>query len=269
MKKHINTLFGLSLALISIFILHSSSSNGRAFSANSGNTGAPGESTTCRTCHGSGFGANVSLLVKDVNGNPVTSYVPGNVYEIEFKVNSAGSPIRYGFQMVTLLNGNVPYNAWTNPSGNTRIASVGARTYAEHAGPSLSSTFKVDWTAPPIGTGNVRFFGGGVAANNNGRNSGDGGNTTVFTLAEGTSTSIAEYTEQSLKVYPNPVVNILNVELKESAQITLINLQGKTLQESELNSGTHQLNVEHYENGIYFIRIQTASKRSIERFIKS
>ena len=91
MKKTLLSLFGISIALIGLQVLLVSSSNGRAFIANSGNTGAPGESQTCRSCHGTGFSTTVTLVVSKDSalGNPVSSsYIPGDVYDAEFTVNA-------------------------------------------------------------------------------------------------------------------------------------------------------------------------------------
>lgn len=257
MKRSVLSIFGLSLTLIGIAIISASSSNGRAFAARQGNTGAPGEPTTCRSCHGVGFGTTVSLAVKDSQGNVVTSYVPGNVYTIDFSVNTtSGNPSRYGYQMVSLLSGNASYNAWSNPSGNTRIASASnGRSYAEHRGKSVSPNFSVDWTAPVAGSGTVRLYGGGAAVNNNGGTSGDGGNTISVTLTESLSTSIAKNDIQGLKVYPNPVRNQLNVELNESASIELYNVNGQLAKEYKISTGLKSIDVSDLERGVYLLRI--------------
>lgn len=264
MKKSVRISFLFILFGMASSLILSSSSNGRAFAANSGNTGAPGESQTCRSCHGTGFGATVNLVVKNSNGFPVTEYVPNTTYTVEASVNnSSGTPQRYGFQMVSLLSGNAAYNAWSNPSSNTRIANAGGRSYAEHAGKSVSNTFTADWTAPAAGSGTVSFYMGGAAVNNNGNTLGDGGNTTFFQLTEGQSTSVEENANNwKFSTYPNPVVDQLNVilegEKQGNVQILIRDAFGKKVLSEQRTMGGYgslSFDLSDFENGIYFLQI--------------
>lgn len=264
MKKSIFYTFSLILLGIGTSTLLSSSSNGRAFAANSGNTGAPGESQTCRSCHGTGFGTTVQIVVKNLNGFPVNEYLPNSTYIVEATVNtSSGSPQRYGFQLVSLLSGNAAYNAWSNPSSNTRIASAGARSYAEHAGKSVSSLFSAQWTAPSSGSGSVTFYMGGAAVNNNGNNLGDGGNTTSLVLPEGQATSIDEYANNwRFSFYPNPVIDQLNIALEGEkqgdVQVVIKDVLGKEVMAAQrlvLGNSVETFDLSGLDNGIYFLQI--------------
>lgn len=273
MRKNLGKLFILSLLAIATQILLSSSSNGRAFSANSGNTGAPGESQTCRSCHGGGFGASVSLVVKNSQGFPVSAYVPGNTYEVEVNVNtSSGNPQRYGFQLVSLLPGNAAYNAWSSPSNNTRIANAGTRSYAEHAGKSVSSTFSVDWTAPSAGSGTVNFYAGGAAVNNNGNTLGDGGNTTSLSLVEGNNTSISqEILSGFIQMYPNPASDYLvvknNGEQLSGLNVIIRDVKGSLLLSKSLNSRL-ELDLSSFDAGLYLVQfISEEGEMYTERLI--
>ena len=263
MKKTLLSIFSISIALIGLQVVLVSSSNGRAFAANSGNTGAPGEVTTCRSCHGTGFGTTVTMAVKDSQGNPVTSYIPGNVYDAEFTVNATGAS-RYGFQMVSLNSTNGPVNGFATPATNTRLVTLGSgRQYAEHAGRSVSNVFSTQWTAPSSGTGTVTFYGGGAAVNNNNGTSGDGGNTTTLSLKENVSVGLVKATlRNELLVYPNPTRNV--IKLKNTASDTknavaeLYNISGQLVLSKNLNlveNNAERLNVSKLENGYYILRI--------------
>lgn len=259
MKRIIYSGFFTSIALIVFALIATSSSNGRAFAANDGNTGAPGEGTTCRTCHGTGFGTTVSIAVKGANGFPVSSYIPGNTYEVEVAINTIGSPSRFGFQLLSLLDAGGNYNAWSNPSGNARIANAGGRSYTEHAGKSVSNTFTVDWTAPAAGAGSVRFYAGGAAVNNNGGTSGDGGNVSQVLISEGVNTSINEGVNAEFALFPNPVNDYVTIEgLNDSKfdRLMIYDLQGKlvfqTIESRVLQTTT--IDLYSFETGIYFIQ---------------
>ncbi len=259
--KTLRNLFILSLAGITASVLFTASSGGRAFAANSGNTGAPGESQTCRSCHGTGFGTTVSLTVKDNSGFPVIEYTPGQSYEVEVSVNTTqGNPARYGFQMLTLKSGNAQYNAWSNPSINTRIDAISnGRSYAEHKGTSISNLFTVDWTAPAVGTGNITFYAGGAAVNSNRGTSGDGGNTTSFVLPESTSTGLAnEEANASFTFFPNPANDWVQIKSEGVQSIQVFNITGQVLKSEDYKGKAgqqYQINVADLAAGTYFVQV--------------
>ena len=269
MKKTLLSIFTISISIVALQLLLTSSSQGRANAANSGNTGAPSESTTCRSCHGSGFSTTVSIVIRDSSRTPVSSYVPGAIYDAEFTVNATRAQ-RYGFQMVSLDSRNAPVNGFTTPAANTRLVTLGTgRQYAEHAGASVSNIFSVKWTAPASGTGNVTFYGGGAAVNNNRNTGGDGGNTTTLSLTENTTVGITEPTlSNELLIYPNPTRNVLNIEntsnLIKNTTAELYDVQGKRVFLKNLNLLQHnaeKLNVSELNSGYYVLRVSSGAEQ--------
>ncbi|MDD3772763.1 MAG: T9SS type A sorting domain-containing protein [Weeksellaceae bacterium] len=69
----------------------------------------------------------------------------------------------------------------------------------------------------------------------------------------------------TLNVYPNPVSTILNVEVKESTNIKIINLLGVTVVTQKLNAGNNTIDVSNLEKGVYFLR---TDKGKTVKFIK-
>jgi len=278
MLKTIYTLFFGSLLLIGTQIFLSSSSNGRAFSANDGNTGAPNEGQTCRSCHGNGFGTTVVIEIRNSVGSRVTSYIPGDVYELIVDVNTTSTPSRFGFQIVSLSQNNGAYNAWSNPSANTRIANASnGRSYAEHRGKSTTNSFKVDWTAPASGTGDITFYAGGAAVNNNGNTSGDGGNTTSLIVTEKVSTTIDENVYKvGFNVSPNPVNDQLTLSnLSNTAfigKLNIVNMLGSVLVSKQVMIGSlanYTTDLSDLEAGVYFIQwIEKNGQQRVQRFVK-
>lgn len=70
-----------------------------------------------------------------------------------------------------------------------------------------------------------------------------------------------------IEFYPNPVVDLLNVEWGPELQLTEIMLfdnLGKLLQVKKVNSGTvrETFNLSTYSSGVYYIRVFDASKQS-------
>ncbi|MDG1428346.1 MAG: T9SS type A sorting domain-containing protein [Crocinitomicaceae bacterium] len=136
-------------------------------------TGGPLSSATCSQCHSGGtFNVSVSLDVFDpVSGMSVTSYVPGNIYQITFSVS--GNASAYGFQGTALTSVNGAGGSFSSPSG-AQLVTISGRPYIEHVGgPSASGVFQTDWTAPVAGSGTIMFYGIGLAVNQNGGTSGD------------------------------------------------------------------------------------------------
>ncbi|UUV21842.1 T9SS type A sorting domain-containing protein [Paenimyroides aestuarii] len=71
----------------------------------------------------------------------------------------------------------------------------------------------------------------------------------------------------AIEFYPNPVVDLLNVEWKSSLQITQIILfdgTGKMLQLKKVNEGTtiETFNLSTYSSGTYYIRLFDAFQQS-------
>ncbi len=107
--KYIYMIFFLGLSLT----LFTSSKNGRAGSANWGNTGAPGDQLTtqgqprvCQSCHNSSaIQIDQSFEMVDSQGNPFENgeYIPGETYTITITNNvTAGNASAYGFQILCL-----------------------------------------------------------------------------------------------------------------------------------------------------------------------
>ena len=275
MKKTLFTIFTFSFLAIGTQVTLTSSSNGRAFAANSGNTGAPNEPITCRSCHGSGFGTTVSIVLKDTLQNIMATYVPGEVYTAEFTVNAVGAS-RYGFQLVSLDASNSPVNGFSTPAANTRLVTLGiGRQYAEHAGKSISNSFTTQWTAPASGTGSITFYGSGAAVNNTGSTGGDGGNVASLVVREDSTVSIVESTlKNELLVYPNPTRNVLKIkntatDTKEAiAQLYSVSGQLLLTENISLKKDNPQtLNVSNLNNGYYILIVRNGDKILEEKIL--
>ncbi|MFT4534155.1 MAG: hypothetical protein ACJA1A_002047 [Saprospiraceae bacterium] len=64
-----------------------------------------------------------------------------------------------------------------------------------------------------------------------------------------------EVSEFMSEVYPNPVNNFLNVDLKNESYLKIMNSFGGIVYSELLNSGTHNIDCAKMEAGIYFIQI--------------
>ena len=77
-----------------------------------------------------------------------------------------------------------------------------------------------------------------------------GAETTFQTWMEG-----VDELENSVKLYPNPTANVLNVEGEGMSSLEVYNTVGQRVMTMEVNGNKTQINTESLNNGIYFIRI--------------
>ena len=165
-KSKLHLVSALSIAFL---VLLSFSGNHPA-----GNTGAPGDGI-CSNCHGGGGGGFDGTI--DIDGLP-SIVEPGTVYNITMTLNvSQGTPIRGGFQVVSLLDGNDNQAGdWFNNSGGSSLVVSGGREYFGHSpaqnfGGGSSISWTCDWVPPSVAD-DVTFYAVGNLANGSG-SSGD------------------------------------------------------------------------------------------------
>ena len=272
MKRIVLSVFSLSIVLIGLSIVLSSSSQGRAFATNAGNTGAPGESIRCSNCHTGGNFSTTTYQIEllDSSNNPVSSYIPGYVYTLRGSFSTPTGnprPTRYGFQVVSLVGTNTTYNAWSNASTNARIASASnGRSYTEHRGPSSSGTYTVNWTAPVVGTGSVTFYSASNGVNLNSGTSGDNGYATQLTITENISTDLIDLNEVSeFNLYPNPVQKELFISSSKPiiGELMIFDQTRKVVRSRQFVSSSIFVNMEDLPNGLYFLQLVDQSGNRI------
>lgn len=70
-----------------------------------------------------------------------------------------------------------------------------------------------------------------------------------------TETVSVDELESSLKLYPNPTANVLNIEGEGMMSVEVYNTVGQRIMAQEVNGDKTQVNTESLNNGMYFIRI--------------
>lgn len=74
--------------------------------------------------------------------------------------------------------------------------------------------------------------------------------------------------ESEIKIYPNPVKNILNLSSHSKIiKVVIVGLSGKKVIEKEMNSET-RINVESLPKGVYFIQVYAENENKTIKFIK-
>jgi hypothetical protein len=77
---------------------------------------------------------------------------------------------------------------------------------------------------------------------------------------------------QIVNLYPNPANNYLELiyNLHSNGKLQILDISGKLLFQSELNSNDHEtrIDISNFSNGIYFLKITTKDKDETVKFVK-
>lgn len=238
----------------------------------SNSTGAPG-SGSCTACHGTSVKTDPSFeIIVSKNGTPVTSYVPGETYDVVLGMQKSGIT-RFGFAL-SANRGTVG----VDPS-NTRtqkISSYATHTSGGTVSPTAGTTqWKCRWTAPHAGSGNVNLQVYINATNNDGSSNGDEVYGKFITLAEGVTGITDVIDEKQIAVYPNPVKDRVNLRYHIAQQsevsIRLVAINGQeleTLFTGKVNAGEQQQELvlnNSYARGTYLLRIEAGAEMKYQK----
>ncbi|MCS7076600.1 MAG: T9SS type A sorting domain-containing protein [Bacteroidia bacterium] len=85
-------------------------------------------------------------------------------------------------------------------------------------------------------------------------------------LQHGIGTTISEnnLNNEKLTIYPNPVQDILNVEIDSPTIVQIFNTTGQNIKTLFLNKGVHQIDVHNLPYGLYYLR----TDKSDTKFLK-
>ena len=272
----------LSFTFAALALTFMSNSGGRAASGGGDNTGAPSSGAFCQQCHSAGsFSPSITIEVYEENTtNAVTEYLAGTVYDVKITVSGDGNQSGFGTQMTCLDASDNPIIGFSSPSSNAQLTTLGnGREYLEHSGMSNSGEFTAKWTAPANSTGDVTFYAGGVAVDGGGSTANDGATKTTLVLTE--SFNASNRAEQqlavNLKVYPNPVETVLNIETIGSTSgehtLTVTNIAGQVMinQQIDIDFGMDftQIDVANLAKGVYNVTLSKDGKLASTKIIKN
>ena len=82
-------------------------------------------------------------------------------------------------------------------------------------------------------------------------------------------TSTGENLESSLKLYPNPTNGIVTIELEEIQKVMIYNALGQVLLGKDVNSDYLQLDLSSFENGLYWLHVNSQNGVVTRRFVLS
>ena len=73
---------------------------------------------------------------------------------------------------------------------------------------------------------------------------------------------------QDFKLYPNPVSDLLNIDITTEADIEIISMQGKVVLKKHLPEGLSNIDVSLLSKGVYILRLSSNESVSVQSFIK-
>lgn len=273
MKKKIILITG-SLAIAALTF----SSYSTGYGGGGGNaTGAAGSTVGCTPCHGSTTTAtmgNITVIDKSTS-MPVTKYTAGVTYQVNFTGTNSASLPKFGFQVAVTNSSSASTGTLIATStSNTAVRTVGAIKIIEHTSSISGVTagaynISFDWTAPVAGTGTVTFYGVLNAVNGNGGDdTGDDPSNGTTTVLTENSTSIASLKSSvASKIFPNPCINVLKIELKNEGNFNaqVMDISGRQLLET---SNQKAIDVTSLSSGVYFIKITQGNAQQVASFVK-
>lgn len=240
----------VTISLSVFYLVLSSNSSGPG-----GNrTGSPGSSGNCSGCHSNAqVSGSVDIVVKDLNGNTVTSYIPNTKYNIT--VNSSGNSSKYGFQFTAMNSSNQKIGTYGTAPSKTSVYNAGQAQIWGHTSPattSQSASWTIEWTSPAAGAGEITMYTASVISNGNNSDNGDFVATKNIKLTESPTNGTDKIAVNEFKVFfdvDNSVIKA-NQELK---RILVWDVSGKLVKSIETNSHLYTLN--GLRSGTYILNV--------------
>ncbi len=268
MLQNKTILFVISGMIGMIFLL--GNAGGAALVQKTDRTGSPLSPGPCQTCHTSGnFNTSVDAKLLQDN-NPVTTYMPGEVYILQVVVNANQNAQQFGFQTVALQGqGNSQAGSFQNPQTGVAVRTVNNRFYPEQQYPSLKDTFRLEWVAPIAGTGDVKFYTAGVATNANGNSGGDGSAFTNMTIQEFGASSVQNSRPDGFEIIAHTAGISIELSVPEVAgQIVIYDLMGN-MRSVRPYQGSSQIQIDltDLNAGAYFLHWRGSTSSWTEKFI--
>jgi hypothetical protein len=246
MKKTIFSALFMA-GVITLTLTLSSNANGPG-----GNrTGSPGSSGNCGSCHGGGnFNGSINAGIVEIGDTTfISTYTPNKVYEVY--VNSKGTSTKKGFQTTIIKSDLSEVGTLASAPSGTSTYMSGTKKIWGHTTPSTTGNWRMQWTAPAAGAGDVFVYGASVLANANGNDNGDQVVTGTKTIKEAVASNQKNIQKSTIKLLGNPVQN--QVLMSESVLYMAIwNNSGQIVAKS---SNSDHCEIGNLAAGTYFLQV--------------
>lgn len=78
---------------------------------------------------------------------------------------------------------------------------------------------------------------------------------------------IDELTEKNVLMYPNPTSSTFNIQIKQNANVSIVDLKGAPVYMESLNSGNNEVSIDKFAKGIYIVYISSENQNVTLRLI--
>ena len=161
-------------------------------------------------------------------------------------------------------------------SGEATISKAkGTTTLTAKVTPTNATTTAVKWSVDNTAIATIDAKTGVLTAVTNGSvvvtatASDASGIKATYTVTISGQTSIDNTSIASLSVYPNPVVDVLNIRSNETiSMVTIYSMTGQLNRIASVNSNSAEINLSGLKNGVYFVKIQTANGTATQKVVK-
>ncbi len=246
----------LSLLIPAYFLLSYASGAPWGYSGSASDNGR-----TCAQCH-SNNGTTYSPTF-DVQGLPTSGYDLGQTYSIHLTVNNVSNN-KTGFEATAENASNQKAGTFASSDNNTQA--IQSNTYITHttAG-NTRHDWTFNWTAPATSQGAIKLYYMVNMTNGDGNTTGDYVQGGFVEIPENTG-SIQNVDADNVKIFPNPVLDYLQIESPNSfSNASIIDMQGRTYYFNVENS---QINVSSLSPGNYILKLQNEQFTTTKQFVK-
>ncbi len=80
-------------------------------------------------------------------------------------------------------------------------------------------------------------------------------------------TGIPSIAEARNRIYPNPAIQKVMVNLASDAKVSIFSLTGEKMYEKNLTQGTNSINISNLSSGVYLVKIETPTSTETHRLI--
>ncbi len=94
------------------------------------------------------------------------------------------------------------------------------------------------------------------------------GNINWLKFNEGTVLSVSDEDYQKVFMYPNPVSDVLNIKNGIGAQIDIYDITGKQILTKQITTNNQVINLSHFSNGLYLVKIENEGKVTVKKIMK-
>ena len=235
-----------------------------------GKTGSPGdEGETCTNCHTSfAVISETGWITTDI---PAEGYTPGETYVITATGTHAGV-VNFGFELTA--EDNIGKKRGTLAvTDETRTKFTNDDNAVTHTNNGIaptddSNTWSMNWTAPDAELGEITFYAAFNAGNGADGKLGDQIYTSSLAVTQSTVGLGDDLLAESIRAYPNPATNYVNLDVPEGAEIRMVNMVGQQIMNRENTNASERIDLSGLDKGFYFVQVTHESNTASMRIVK-